>query len=53
VSRESVVGIAIQYRLDGQKVECRWARHFSNPRTPALHPPKLLHSKHRAQIMYI
>ena len=38
--RESVVGIATRYGLDGPGIESRWGRDFPHPSRPALGPPK-------------
>ena len=37
-SRDSVVGIAIRYGLDGPGIESRWRRDFPHPSRPALRP---------------
>jgi hypothetical protein len=36
--RESVVGIATRYGLDGPSMESRWGQDFSQPFRPALGP---------------
>ena len=36
--RDSSVGIATRYGLDGPRVEPRWGRNFSHPSRPALRP---------------
>jgi hypothetical protein len=36
--RDSVVGIATRYGLDGPGIESRWGRDFSQPSRPALGP---------------
>jgi hypothetical protein len=36
--RDSSVGIATGYRLDGQGIESRWGRNFPNTSRPALGP---------------
>jgi hypothetical protein len=38
VGRDSVVGIATRYGLDGPGIESRWGRDFSQPSRPALGP---------------
>ena len=38
VGRDSVVGIATRYRLDGPGIESRWGRDFPHPSRPALGP---------------
>jgi hypothetical protein len=38
MGRDSVVGVATRYRLDGPGIESRWGRHFSQPSRPALGP---------------
>ena len=38
VGRDSVVGIATRYGLDGPGVESRWGRDFPHPSRPALGP---------------
>ena len=38
VGRDSSVGIATRYGLDGPGIESRWARDFPHPSTPALGP---------------
>jgi hypothetical protein len=38
VDRDSVVGIATRYGLDGSGIESRWGRDFSQPSRPALGP---------------
>jgi hypothetical protein len=37
-SRDSVVGIATWYGLDGPGIETRWGRDFPHPFRPALKP---------------
>ena len=42
VGRDSSVGIATRYGLDGPGIESRWGRDFPHPSRPALgptHPP--------------
>ena len=36
--RDSSVGIATRYGLDGQGIECRWGQDFPQPSWPALAP---------------
>ena len=36
--RDSVVGIATRYELDGPGIESRWVRYFQHPSRPALGP---------------
>ena len=36
--RDSAVGIATCYSLDGPEIECRWGRDFRHPSRPALGP---------------
>jgi hypothetical protein len=38
VGRDSAVGIATRYGLDGPGSESRWGRHFPQPSRPALGP---------------
>jgi hypothetical protein len=38
VGRDSVVGIATCYRLEGPAIESRWARGFPPPSRPTLGP---------------
>jgi hypothetical protein len=38
VGRDSSVGIATRYRLDGPEIESRWGRDFPHPSKPALGP---------------
>ena len=38
VGRDSSVGIATRYRLDGPGIESRWRRDFPHPSRPALGP---------------
>jgi hypothetical protein len=38
VGRDSSVGIATRYGLDGSKIEYRWGRDFPHPSRPALGP---------------
>jgi hypothetical protein len=40
VGRDSVVGIATGYGLDGPGIECRWGRDFPHPSRSALGPTK-------------
>jgi hypothetical protein len=40
VGRNSLVGIATRYGLDGPGIESRWGRDFSQPSRPALGPTK-------------
>jgi len=41
IGRDSSVGIATRYELDGPGIESRWRREFSHPSRPALGPIKL------------
>jgi hypothetical protein len=45
--RQSVVGIATFYGLDGPRIESRWGQDFSHPSRPALRPPILLYNGYR------
>ena len=45
--RDSSVGIATRYGLDGRKIESRWLRDFPHPSRPALGPPNLLYNGYR------
>jgi hypothetical protein len=38
VGRDSSVGIATRYGLDGPEIQSRWGRNFSQPSIPALGP---------------
>jgi hypothetical protein len=38
MGRDSVVGIATRYGLDGPGIEFRWGRDFPHPSRPALGP---------------
>jgi hypothetical protein len=38
VGRDSSVGTAIRYGLDGPGIESRWGRNFLHPSRPALRP---------------
>ena len=38
MGRDSAVGIATRYGLDGPGIESRWGQDFSNPFRPALVP---------------
>ena len=38
VGRDSTVGIATRYRLDGLGIESWWGRDFPHPSRPALGP---------------
>jgi hypothetical protein len=38
VGRDSSVGIATCYELDGPEIEFRWRRDFQHPSRPALGP---------------
>ena len=40
MGRDSVVGIATYYELDGPGIESLWGRDFQHPSTPALGPTK-------------
>ena len=42
--RDSAVGIATGYGLDGPGIESRWERDFLHPYLPALGPPSLLYN---------
>jgi hypothetical protein len=45
--RDSSVGIATGYGLDGPGTESRWDRNFSHKSRPALGPPRLLYNGYR------
>ena len=45
--RDSSVGIATRYGLDGPGIESRWRRDFPHPSRPALGPPSLLYNGYR------
>ena len=47
VGRDSSVGIATRYGLDGQGIESRWGRDFPHPSRPALGPTSLLYNGDR------
>ena len=48
VVRDSVVGIATRYGLDGPGIEYRWRRDFPHPSRPALEPtPRILYNGYR------
>jgi hypothetical protein len=47
VGRDSSVGIAIRYGLDGPGIETRRGRDFPHLSTPALGPPSLLYNWYR------
>ena len=38
MGRDSVVGIATRYELDGPGIESRWGQYFPHPSRPALGP---------------
>jgi hypothetical protein len=42
MGRDSSVGIAYRYGLDGSGIESRWGRDFLHPSRPALGPTQLL-----------
>jgi len=42
VVRDSVIGIATRYGLDGSEIESWWWRDFSHPSRPALGPTQPL-----------
>ena len=42
VGRDSSVGIATRYGLDGPEIEFRWGRDFPHPSRPALGPTQHL-----------
>ena len=44
VGRDSSVGIASGYGLDGPGIESRWGRDFPHLSKPALGPPSLLYN---------
>ena len=46
-SRDSVIGIATRYELDGPGIELRWGRDIPHLSGPALGPPTLLYSENR------
>jgi hypothetical protein len=41
VGRDSSVGTATRYGLDGPGIECQWGRYFPRPFRPALGPTQL------------
>ena len=41
VGRDSSVGVATRYELDGPGIESRWGRDFPHPSRPALGPAQL------------
>ena len=45
--RDSSVGIATRYGLDGPGIESRWRRDFPPPSRPALGPPSLMYNGYR------
>jgi hypothetical protein len=45
--RDSSVGIATRYGLEGPGIESRWGRDFSHPFRPALDAPNLLYTGYR------
>jgi hypothetical protein len=47
VARESAVGIATRYGLDGPGIESQWRRDFPRPSRPALGQPSLLYEGKR------
>jgi len=48
MGRDSSVGIATFYGLDGPVIESRWGRDFPHLSWPALGPPSLLYNEYRA-----
>ena len=38
LGRDSSVGIATRYELDGPGIECQWGRYFQHPSRPAVGP---------------
>jgi hypothetical protein len=50
MGRDSSVGIAIRYWLDGPEIESRWGQDFSHPSRPAVAPPTLLYTGYRVFI---
>jgi hypothetical protein len=47
VGRDSSVGIATRYGLDGPGIESRWGRGFTHLSRPALRAPSLLYNGYR------
>ena len=47
VCRDSIVGIATRYGLDGRGIQSQCGRDFSHPSRRALSPPSLLYSGYR------
>ena len=45
--RDSSVGIATRYGLDGPGIECRWWRYFAHLSRAAVGPASLLYNGHR------
>jgi hypothetical protein len=48
MGRDSSVGIATCYGLDGPVIESQWGRDFPYLFWPALGPPSLLYNEYRA-----
>jgi hypothetical protein len=46
-SRDSSVGIATRYGLDGLGIESRWGQDFTHKPKPAVGPPNLLYNRNR------
>ena len=46
-SRDSSVGIATRYGLDGLGIESRWGRDFSHPSRPPWCPHSLQYNRYR------
>ena len=47
MGRDSSVGIATRYGLDGRGIESRWGRDFPHPSRPALEPNQPLYNGYR------
>ena len=45
--RDSLVGIASRYGLDGTGIESRWGRDFPHPSRRSWGPPSLLYNGYR------